>query len=94
MVSPVGDNFFVEATAGRLFLVCPYIPAISTHYLCFHKPCRGRRPRRPAPPTFRLQSHLYYPHNVALHKFWIIQTISPRVGRRISAKQKLRRSPT
>ena len=34
--------FFVEATAGRLFLVCPYIPAISTHYLCFHKPCRGR----------------------------------------------------
>ena len=22
MVSPVGDKFFVEATAGRLFLVC------------------------------------------------------------------------
>ena len=22
MVSPVGDEFFVEATAGRLFLVC------------------------------------------------------------------------
>lgn len=42
MASPVGDKFFVEVTAGRLLLVCPYIPVISTHYLCFHKPCRGR----------------------------------------------------
>ena len=58
MVSPVGDKFFVEATAGRLFLVCPYIPAISTHYLCFHKPCRGRRPRRPAYGTSqRINNH-------------------------------------
>lgn len=49
--------------------------------------CRGWRPRQPVPSTFRLQSHLYYPHNVALHKFWIIQTISPREGSRISAKR-------
>ena len=36
MVSPVGDKFFVEATAGRLFLVCktlrypPYLASSST----------------------------------------------------------------
>ena len=35
-------NFLIGANAVRLLLVCPYIPAISTHYLCFHKPCRGR----------------------------------------------------
>ena len=36
MVSPVGDNFFVEATAGRLFLVCQtcVIPHFGFKFYC------------------------------------------------------------
>ena len=66
-------NFLIGANAVRLFLVCPYIPAISTHYLCFHKPCRGRRPRRPAyrrfvhPTQLRKNPNLATPRNRLSH---------------------------
>ena len=41
MVSPVGDKFFVEATAGRLFLFCKACVIHHTIF-AFFKPCRGR----------------------------------------------------
>ena len=64
----------------------PFNPAISAQFGVFHKPCRGRRPRRPDPPRHFVQNLACFIHTMLLWQILgnsnLVTSITGRRGRR------------